>query len=282
MVHPYISAYLQSKGKHKKILQLYNQIQRNQLQNGGGVIIDNFDIHEDINENIINNRVSTDISIFIGKVSHCLVGLINSDNPNTVVIIYFGYDKICNITKNMERNDGTSKMMMAFFKYIDLHHKNINTFILSDDSNFDCSNIKISLYMLYMLKYNTSYYEKRFDFITDKDNNSDELIKIHNDNKIKSQNIIIDKRFIINKLDHFDKSILDEFISNIKDGEYVSVFLKRFKSPDHLCHIFSTFLNIIYIHNKLNISSITDRISFIKHLHKADNRNKKLTRKNNI
>ena len=67
-----------------------------------------------------------------------------------------------------------------------------------------------------MLKYNTSYYEKRFGFITDKDNNSDELIKIHNDNKIKSQNIIIDKKFIINKLDHFDKSILDEFISNIK------------------------------------------------------------------
>lgn len=292
MIHPYIQAYLHTNGKHNKILELYNQLQRNQLQrnksnkgmqieiqnkkqNGGSIIIDNFVFDENIS---INNNNTTDISIFIGKVSHCLSAIIYSNSSNIINVNYFSYDKICNITKNLEKGDGTSKMMNAFFKYIELHHPKIDTIILTDKSELNCSNINISLYMLYMLKYHTSYYEKRHGFIIDKFNNSKEKIKKHNENKIKSQKLKIDKTFIANKLEYYDNVILDEFIANINDGELVSEFLKRFNAKEQLCDIFNIFLQIIYTYNKLDKSVIVDGIVFIKYLHQH-RRNTSLTKK---
>ena len=61
--------------------------------------------------------------------------------------------------------DGTYKMMNAFFKYITQYFPNVNKIILTDKSSLNCSNTTISLYMLYLLKYNSSYYEKQFNFI---------------------------------------------------------------------------------------------------------------------
>jgi len=282
MIHPYLSAYLQSNGIHKNILYQYNKLIRNKTKNktinnqtGGNIVINNFIFDEQItanNNNNDNNHNSTEnkmITIFIGHVSNCLLANIHSNEPNIVNINYFAYDKICNITRYLEKGLGTSRMMLAFFKYIEIHHPDIDTIILTDNSAFDCSNIKISLYMYYMLKYSESYYEKQFGFIIDKSNNSNDTIKSHQNNKIISQNIKINKSFISSKLDYYDKSILDEFLGYMHDGELVSLFLKRFKSLEHLCDIFNTFLNLIYTSNKLDKYPIANGLVFTKYLHKS-------------
>jgi hypothetical protein len=300
MIHPYLSAYLQSNGIHKNILHEYYKLMRNKTinnQTGGNIVIDNFIFDEQVtttnnthndndnndnNHNLSDNKVT---SIFVGQVSHCLLATINSNEPNIVNIISFAFDETCNITKNLESGTGTSRMMFAFFKYISLQHPDIDTIILTDNSKFDCSNIKISLYMYYMLKYHKTYYEKQFGFEIDKINNSNDTIKQHQNNKLLSQNLSINKSFISSKLDYYDKSSLDEFLGYMNDGELVSLFLKRFKSPEHLCHIFNSFLTIIYISNQLYKYSISNGLVYTKYLHKSSKSGKeiiKITKKSSV
>lgn len=276
MIHPYIQAYIKSNSKHKKILQLYNNLLNNKItQNGGSIIIDNFEF--DINKSNFNNNQNNinqnnnyndndDISIFVGKTSNCLLANISRDKPNIVNINYFSYNKICNISKNLEKGYGTYKMMNAFFKYIIQYFPNVTKIILTDKSTLNCSNTTISLYMLYLLKYNSSYYEKQFNFIIDKENNTLHTIQTHLQNIEKSKNIIINKDFLANKLNYYDENIFNEFMEHINDGEYIADFLKRFKSTDHLCNIFGSFLDIIYTFNKLDKTIITNGIIFVKEI----------------
>ena len=284
-LHPYLQIYLKSNCKFKKVLNHYmNTKKQNQsnMQNGGGIIeIDNFifeEFYDDEDERI---------NIFIGKKHQCVYGIIDKAIPHLVWLEWFNYHQNCNLTKDLVKGEGTNNMMTTFIKYIKEYHPDIKIIKLSDKAEFICSNVSISLYKLYMLKYSKSFYEK-FGFSLDNTNNPDIIIK-HNKNIENSKTIKIDKEFIIKELKkilevkyslfkfYLTQELINEFTSHLKDNELVRDFLLRYKIPDTHCAIFEDFLNIIFGNYNLDTSIISLGAIYFKNLeiHKS----RKLTKK---
>ena len=302
-LHPYMRAYLKTNGKFRKILKHYGDLKFNKgkgkpnlifnpkSQIAGGIIeVDNFIFEENIDED--DDR----IQIFVGKQNECVLAFIDKLNPNTVWLEYFKYHQYCNIDKNLIHGEGTFKMMSAFIKYIKQNHPEVKTIKLSDKAEFICYTTNINLYILYMLKYGKSFYEKRFEFILDisENTNKPELIESHYKNIANSKHIKIDKAFIIeefNKLlqnkqtlykPYLTLELINEFTSNLENNKSVRDFLMRFKIPDNQCAIFEDFLDIIF-NNYLDTTIISIGGIYSKNLYinrNIDrNRNKKLTKK---
>ena len=284
--HPYLKAYLKSNGKFKKILKHYKSNKyTNNIQNGGHITeIDNFIFEEDYDEE--DER----ISIFIGKKYECVIAFIDKQTPNLVWLEFFSYHQNCNINKDLIHGEGTFNMMSTFIKYIKQKHPEIQFIKLSDKSEFICSDTKISLYKLYMLKYGKSFYEKKFGFILDNTNHP-ETIFIHKKNIINSEHIRIDKEFIIEELKklleikktlfkfYLTSELINNFTSNIENNELVRDFLSRFKIPDNQCSIFEDFLNIIFGNYNLDTSIISQGAVYIKYI--KEHYSRKLTKKRN-
>ena len=288
-LHPYLKAYLKTNGKFKKILKHYkisNYTNKytNKIQNGGHITeIDNFIFEEDYEE---DERTS----IFIGKKYECVIAFIDKQTPHLVWLEFFSYHQNCNINKDLIHGEGTFKMMTTFIKYIKQKHPEIQFIKLSDKSEFICSDTKISLYKLYMLKYGKSYYEKQFGFILDNTNHP-EILFMHKKNIINSEIIKIDKEFIIKELKkllevkktlfkfYLTSELITDFTSNIKNNELVREFLLRFKIPDNQCAIFEDFLNIIFGNYNLDTSIISNGAVYIKNI--ESHKSKKLTKKRN-
>ena len=284
--HPYLKAYLKSNGKFKKILKHYKSNKyTNNIQNGGHITeIDNFIFEEDYDEE--DER----ISIFIGKKYECVIAFIDKQTPNLVWLEFFSYHQNCNINKDLIHGEGTFNMMSTFIKYIKQKHPEIQFIKLSDKSEFICSDTKISLYKLYMLKYGKSFYEKKFGFILDNTNHP-ETIFIHKKNIINSENIRIDKEFIIEELKklleikktlfkfYLTPELITDFTSNIENNELVRDFLLRFKIPDNQCAIFEDLLNIIFGNYNLDTSIISNGAVYIKNI--KEHYSRKLTKKRN-
>ena len=285
-LHPYLKAYLKTNGKLKKILKHYKiNSYTKHIQNGGNITeIDNFIFEEDYDEE--DER----ISIFIGKKYECVIAFIDKQSPNLVWLEFFSYYKNCNVNKDLIHGEGTFNMMTTFIKYIKQKHPEIQVIKLSDKAEFICSDTKISLYKLYMLKYGKSFYEKKFGFILDNTNHQ-ETIVIHKKNIINSASIRIDKEFIIKELQkilelkktlfkfYLTQELITDFTNNIENNELVRDFLLRFKIPDTQCAIFEDFLDIIFGNYNLDTSIISQGAVYIKNIeiHKS----KKLTKKRN-
>jgi len=298
--HPYLKAYLKTNCKFDRILKHYRNIQNqnnninnhinynNQNAGGGKLIteIDNFIFEENYDDE--DER----ISIFIGKKYECVIAFIDKQTPNLVWLEYFSYNQNCNINKNLIHGEGTFNMMSSFIKYIKQKHPHIKMIKLSDKSEFTCSNIRISLYKLYMLKYGKSFYEQKFGFIID-DTNHPEIISIHNKNIQNSKTIKIDKEFITEELNkllqikdtlykpYLTPELIDEFTSNLENNELVREFILRFKIPNLQCAIFEDFLNIIFGNYNLDRTIIEQGAVYIKYIDvdKDKQKSKKLTKK---
>ena len=285
-IHPYLQIYLKSNGKFKKVLKHYmnskKQNQSNTQNAGGKVEVDNFIFEEFYDEE--DER----INIFIGKKHQCVYGIIDKATPDLVWLEWFNYHQNCNLTQDLVKGKGTVNMMTTFIKYIKEYHPDIKIIKLSDKSEFICSNVSISLYKLYMLKYGKSFYEK-FGFSLDNTNNPDIIIK-HTKNIENSKTIKIDKEFIIKELKkilevkdslfkfYLTPQLIDDFASHLKDNELVREFLLRFRIPDTQCAIFEDFLNIIFGNYNLDTSIIALSAIYVKKIEKYKP-SKKLTKK---
>lgn len=281
-LHPYLQIYLKSNGKFKNVLKHYMNIKKQSQTAGGTIEIDNFIFEEFYDEE--DER----INIFIGKKQQCVYGIIDKATPHLVWLEWFNYHKNCNITQDLVKGEGTIKMMSTFIKYIKKYHPDIKIIKLSDKAEFICSNVSISLYKLYMLKYGTSFYEK-FGFKLDNTNNPDIIIK-HNKNIENSKIIKIDKEFIIKELKkildvkdslfkfYLTPQLIDDFTSHLKNDELVRNFLLRFRIPDTQCAIFEDFLNILFGNYNLDTSIISLGAIYIKQL-EIHKQTRKLTKK---
>jgi len=288
--HPYLQAYIKTNCKFNKILKHYKNIQKqntiktNQNAGGGNIIteIDNFifEENEDETRELEGLKPSQEedarISIFIGKKYECVIAFIDKQTSHLVWLEYFSYNQNCNINKNLLHGEGTFNMMTTFIKYIKQKHPEIQVIKLSDKAEFICSDTKISLYKLYMLKYGKSFYEKKFGFILDNTNHQ-ETIVMHKKNIINSASIRIDKEFIIKELQkilelkktlfkyYLTQELITDFTNNIENNELVRDFLLRFKIPDTHCAIFEDFLDIIFGNYNLDTSIISQGAVYIKH-----------------
>ena len=285
-LHPYLQIYLKSNGKFKEVLKHYmnsKKQKQNEIQTGGGKVeIDNFIFEE------FYDKEYERTNIFIGKKYQCVYGIIDKATPHLVWLEWFNYHQNCNITQDLVKGEGTFNMMTTFIKYIREYHTDIKIIKLSDFSEFVCSNISISLYKLYMLKYGKSFYEK-FGFILDNTNNPDTIMK-HTKNIENSKMIRIDKEFIIKELKkilevkdslfkfYLTQELIDEFTSHLEDNELVRKFLLRFRIPDTQCAIFEDFLNIIFGNYNLDTSIISLGVIYIKNL-EIHKQLRKLTKK---
>lgn len=285
-LHPYLQIYLKSNCKFKKVLKHYMNSKKQNKSNtqnaGGKVEFDNFIFEEFYDEE--DER----INIFIGKKHQCVYGIINKATPHLVWLEWFNYHQNCNLTQDLVKGEGTVNMMSTFIKYIKEYHPDIKIIKLSDKGEFICSNVSISLYKLYMLKYGTSFYEK-FGFSLDNTNNPDIIIK-HNKNIENSKTIKIDKEFIIKELKkilevkdslfkfYLTHQLIDDFASHLEDNELVREFLLRFRIPDTQCAIFEDFLNIIFGNYNLDTSIISLGAIYVKKIEKYKP-SKKLTKK---
>ena len=277
-IHPYLQIYLKSNGKFKQILKHYmNTKKQNQSntqsnkQSGGEIVeIDNFIFEEFYDEE--DER----INIFIGKKHQCVYGIIDKATPELVWLEWFNYHQNCNLTEDLVKGEGTVNMMTTFIKYIKEYHLDIKIIKLSDKAEFICSNVSISLYKLYMLKYSKSFYEK-FGFSLDNTNNPDIIIK-HNKNIENSKKIKIDKEFIIKELKkileikdslfkfYLTQELIDDFTSYLKNDKLVREFLLMFKISDAHCAIFEDFLNIIFGNYNLDTSIISLGAIYVKNI----------------
>jgi hypothetical protein len=284
-LHPYLQIYYNSNKKLTKALNYYLKF-KNQNQNAGGKdiknIIDNFIFEEKYDE---EDKIT---NIFIAERQDCIHAIIDSNTSNLVWVEWFGYHQNCSIDRNLIRGEGTARMMETFIKYIKKHHPEIKYIKLSDNSEFTCDKINISLYKLYILKYGKSFYEKKFDFVLDT-TNKQEIINIHNYNIEKSKNLKINKELIkeqfqlllLSKLSllkfYLNKELIDNFLKELNDDELVSDFLIRYKIPDEQCGLFEDFLNIIFGNNGLDTSIISNGAVYVKTLDII--KSKKLTKK---
>lgn len=265
MASPFMRAFI--KTKNINILNYYHNINKKYIFQKGGnnVQIDDFIFNEqfeyDTYNNNLNNNAKKSIQIFIGSRNDCLIGKIELDEPHIAYIQYFGYGKHCNIYSNLEKTTGTKRMMLAFFKFIVKKHPEVKIIKLTDEATTNCSDISIDLYKLYILKYGVGFYEKQFDFQVEEQDNMPYILDIHEQNKIKSKNIKIDKQNIKkilntmfnskyndndNKNNNNNVKLVNEFVNDINDDELVSMFLARYKAPEKLCKIFDGFINIIF------------------------------------
>ena len=265
-LHPYLQADLKYTINNSKCnFRYYDIVNKYNINNksrcktkkqSGGVIFGNGKYKFDFVENDLGDI----IMIFIGNKENCLTAIIKEAEPNIVDLNGFSYYKSCNITKDLERNIGTKKMLEVFIDYIKSKYKNIEKIILSDNTEITCDNknyrSRLPLYNLYLFKYGCGYYEKYFDFTLADDNAKkkhlmnlekyklikcnkkdiyDFLLKIFGNNEKKSDDVLAD---------------IEEFIDEIKEDELVYKFITGF-NKFKLCHILTEFLDYIMTENKL-------------------------------
>ena len=265
-LHPYLQADLKYTINNSKCnFRYYDIVNKYNINNksrcktkkqSGGFIFGNGKYKFDFVENDLGDI----IMIFIGNKENCLTAIIKEAEPNIVDLNGFSYYKSCNITKDLERNIGTKKMLEVFIDYIKSKYKNIEKIILSDNTEITCDNknyrSRLPLYNLYLFKYGCGYYEKYFDFTLADDNAKkkhlmnlekyklikcnkkdiyDFLLKIFGNNEKKSDDVLAD---------------IEEFIDEIKEDELVYKFITGF-NKFKLCHILIEFLDYIMTENKL-------------------------------
>lgn len=256
-LHPYLQADIKYTINNVKCNYRYMNLLKNkkkgtkkQIQSGGVIFGNNkykFDFKEDIQDDII--------IIFIGNKENCITAIIYKDNPDVIELQSFGYYKSCNIYKNLERKEGTIQMMNIFIDYIKQKYINIRKIILTDNSSIKCNNENykknIQLYNLYLFKYGCGYYEKHFNFTL-----IDDLPK-HKMNLDKYKTITLNKQnilqFLLNLFNNDNLIIqkdIENFSSQIIDGEYAYKFILRFTDLS-LCYIFNEFLDYLMTENKL-------------------------------
>ena len=292
MSHPYLYAYSKTKCKFNKILKRYGDLQTNKYDintNKYDTNTNKYDTNTNkYDTNTIHNynydeydneydddEYNKSITIFISKLNNtdmdtnCLLAIITKDNPNLIHISNFGYNRKCNINKNIEHGKNTLNIMKAFFNYIEMYYPDISSIKLTDESYFNHTCVNISLYPYYILKYGKTYYEYECEYkcnlIIDIDNehNDQKLLDIHMNNSIKSKTILINKTFIVKEfikiLDikktlnkpYLTLELINNFTENLIDGELVRVFLHRFELPkdSNLCKLYDEFINIIFGNN---------------------------------
>lgn len=305
-LHPYYKAYL--KCKNGNISILYRELRNRKIKGGGSITnqINDFIITQRYLPNYDDINIFTkNIEIFVGGTDQCLHAIINYENKvnnnnnfykndkNVAILEYFGYSKRCNIHKDLEKTTGTQRMMNSFFKYIKKHHPDIKYIKLQDETNIDCNDVKINLYQLYILKYGKSYYEKHFNFnISTEDNNKDNIKKYYENIEL-AKIITIDKneikKHLLNiyknmneikdtiKNNYITLKIIDNFLSDIKDGELVRTFLLRYKPTDEFCNIFKDFIEFIFTKKLNRISTLI----YVKQIN-IFNYRKSLSKRTNI
>ena len=251
MVSPFMRAFMATKKKNRFILNHYHNV-KYKKQYGGSykpVLIDDFVFQENIDYD--ESAKQSSINIFIGGYDDCLISNIDITIPYIVYIQYFAYNQHCNLARDLDKNTGTTRMMKAFIKYIQQKHPEITTIKLTDDARTTCDDISIDLYKLYLLKYGASFYEKRFGFEIDMEENARDVIDLHKSNCLAahSNNILLDKDFLMEKLQilgKYDIHTINKFINKLTNGQRCMDFLSIYKAPLDECRIFYDFLDIIF------------------------------------
>lgn len=251
MVSPFMRAFMATKKKKRFILKHYQNIVFKKQRGGSNkpVHIDDFVFHENIDYDESAKPLS--INIFIGGYDDCLISNIDITIPYVVYIQYFAYNQHCNLSRDLDKNTGTTRMMKAFIKYIQQKHPEITIIKLTDDARTTCDDISIDLYKLYLLKYGASFYEKRFGFEIDMEENNPDVIELHKSNCLAahSNNILLDKEFLMDKLQilgKYDIHTINRFINKLANGQRCMEFLKIYKAPLDECGIFHDFLDIMF------------------------------------
>lgn len=279
-IHMKVFCELVKKGITSKYLNaLYNK-----THIGGGVKINDFDFNRTIQDGEEDNG---DIHILINNNHYCLFGIISYKTPNILLLENFSYLKNCNITKDLEINTGTKRMMRSFIQYIVEHEPLVKTIELSDTSSFPCNDdIKILNYKTYLFKYGTGYYAHYFGFKL-----NTKYIAKHNNNLKIAKILIIDKTKFIEYVKLLEPELIKTERINITnflsllhdDGILVSSFISTFRCPSQLCNIYRAYLDFIFKEYKLDdlnganySANITELIAFNKiKIHKSSKLPKK-------
>jgi hypothetical protein len=293
MIFSVTAAY--KKTKNRFMLKHYNNVKlRKNYQIGGvgGVIVDGFEFKETREEDEGGGLVSK--QIFIGGYDDCLTAMINTNEPTVVYVHHFAYNAYCNVNNNLDRDVGTDRMMNTFIKYVLGKYPNVLQIKLTDNATFDCGNIDVDLYKYYMLKYGLSYYEKKFNFVINIDENSDKVQEIHEYNKnVYKKGIRLDKDYIRDKLskiklldrDKYDLASINNFVNLLNDNELCSDFLFRYKAMKNECEVFNDMLIIVFTSNMIEIGTsivyckiIRDGIGYVRKMTRKSG-NKKFSNK---
>lgn len=84
----------------------------------------------------------------------------NEYEPDTLVLHGVAYSPKCNIEQNLQRKEGTAKMVMGALIYIKSKYKDIRFITLTDNSYIPCGHHKVYLINRNMLLYGMSWYEQ--------------------------------------------------------------------------------------------------------------------------
>jgi hypothetical protein len=270
----------------KGITSKYLNALYNKTHTGGGVKINDFDFNRTIQDGEEDNG---DIHIILNNNHHCLFGIISHNTPNIILLENFSYLKNCNITKDLEKDTGTKRMMRSFIQYISENEPLVKTIELFDTSSFPCNDdIKILNYKTYLFKYGKGYYAHHFGF---KLVSKDDEITYNTNLKIASTLIINKSKFVeylATKPSIFqnESNNITKFLSLLHDGKLVSSFISTFRCPSQLCNIYRAYLDFIFKEYKLDdlngtnySANITDLIAFNKI---KINKSSKLTKKHSL
>ena len=276
-LHPYLQADLKYTINNSKCnFRYYDIVNKYNINNksrcktkkqSGGFIFGNGKYKFDFVENDLGDI----IMVFIGNKENCLTAIIKEEEPNIVDLNGFSYYKSCNITKDLERNIGTKKMLEVFIDYIKSKYKNIEKIILSDNTEITCNNknyiSRLPLYNLYLFKYGYGYYEKYLNFKLVDDNTKqkhlmnlekyklikcnkkdiyDFLLKIFGNNEKKSDDVLADIEEFIGEINNDKGARGAEALADELVYKFITGF-NKFK----LCHILIEFLDYIMTENKL-------------------------------
>ena len=255
----------------KGITSKYLNALYNKAHTGGGVKINDFEFNRTIQDGEGDNG---DIHIILNNNHHCLFGIISHKNPSILLLENFSYLKNCNITRNLEKDTGTKRMMFSFIQYVAEHEPLVKTIKLSDTSSFPCNDdIKILNYKTYLFKYGSGYYAHHFGFKL----NTKYIAKHENNMKI-AKILIIDKTKFIEYLAtkptilQNESNNIADFLSLLHDdGKLVSSFISTFRCHPQLCNIYRAYLDFIFKKYELDdlnganyAANITDLIAFNK------------------
>ena len=234
--HPYEFAYYATGTPyHKNFL----------YQSGGGTIYGSkvqFDFQESENK-----RTGT-TEIFIGDKKECLLITIEADKKAEAYVQTFHHFEHCDLQKKLSRVAGTRILMTTALQYI-YYKKDVRKVVLTDKAFFEKEGEKISFFILYTFKYGETYYQKNFGF---KYGKSQDIVKMEKNRKIREKHFINKNNTIKELAQYFAKKIVIDFAKNIKDGEPISEFVKRFNCPNELFAIYFAFLEEEFRRKKYN------------------------------
>jgi hypothetical protein len=108
------------------------------------------------------NDEEQDLRMFIWSRSRPCVNIVLSKEDNVAVMDGVYYNPGCTTSGNMQRGEGTRKMINFAIKYI--KSKGAKEIQLSDNSDVPCNGTTVSLGPMYFLKFGQTWYEKHFGF----------------------------------------------------------------------------------------------------------------------